>query len=162
VLSDYADPNATNLGAPGAATPATLIFDGTTGSPTGGSLKATAHFTDYVQYIDVDLNLTPAINLSGKTLHAKVRLASGAFAGRVTLHADTTNAAIFAGGTPVTLTQGAWTDLTLNLASVTTAGWNASQVTQIGVLIETGDRPTTGTFGAAVDAVINIDSIIAN
>jgi len=162
VLSDFADTAQTNLGAPGSTPAPTLVFDGTTGDPAAGSLKATAHFSDYLQYIDVDLNLNPAVNLAGKTLHAKVRLASGAFAGRVTLHADTTNASVFAGGTPVTLAAGTWTDLTLNLASVTTAGWNASQVVQIGVLIETGDRPATGTFGAAVDAVFNIDSIIAN
>jgi len=162
VLSDFADPNATNLGAAGSGSTPTLTFDGTLGNPAAGSLKAAAHFTDYLQYIDVNLNLTPAVNLMGKTLHAKVRLASGAFAGQVTLHADTTNAAVYGAGTPVALTQGAWTDLTLNLASVTTTGWNASQVVQIGLLIETGDRPATGTFGAAVDAVINIDSIIAN
>src|SRR5213075_1693202 len=123
-------------------------------NPAAGSLKATAHFTDYQQYIDVDLNFSSAVNLAGKTLHAKVRLASGAFAGQVTLHADTTSASVYGAGTPTALTQGAWTDLTLNLATVTQTGWNASQVMQIGVLIETGDRPTTGTFGAAVDAAI--------
>ena len=81
-LSDYADPTNTNLAAAGSGSTPTLVFDGTLGNPTAGSLKATAHFTDYTQYIDVVVNLNPAVNLAGKTLHAKVRLASGAFAGQ--------------------------------------------------------------------------------
>jgi len=57
----------------------TLTVDSAVGSPSPGSLKMTATFTDYNQYVDAIINLSPVINLTGKTLHASLQLTSGTF-----------------------------------------------------------------------------------
>ena len=104
-LSTYADPNGHNLagaytmdgGIDAAPVPVdagagfvapTLTFDSAVGSPSPGSLKMTATFTDYNQYVDAIVNLTPTttLDLTGKTLHASLQVTSGTFSGGAQLH----------------------------------------------------------------------------
>ena len=66
----------------------TLTFDSAMGNP-AGSLKMTATFTDYNQYVDAIINLSPTINLTGKRCTRRCRLTSGTFSGGAQLHVGT-------------------------------------------------------------------------
>jgi hypothetical protein len=153
----------TNLAAPGSGSTPTLVWDAAEGSPAPGSLKASATFTGYRQLIDAVLNLSPAANLMGKTLHAKVRLTSGTFenGAGVTLHAGTGTAYTYGAGTYTTLTYNTWTDLTLDLSAValTVTGYDPTMVVQIGVQFYSGDPTDAGPFVGPNAVVFHIDSI---
>ena len=159
--NNYLPTNQTNLAAPGAASPPTLMWDAVEGSPTKGSLKASATFTDYKQLIDVILNPSPALNLMGKTLHAKVRLTSGTFGSGsgALLHASTGMSYLYGAGAYTTLTYSTWTDLTLDLSTVTTALYDPTMVVQIGIQFYSGDPTDAGAFAGPNQVVFHIDSI---
>jgi hypothetical protein len=159
----YVATDTMNLAAPDASTMPTLTFDSAEGSPSPGSLKSSVTFSAYKQFVDVVIGPSPALNLMGKTLHAKVKLTSGTFAdgAGVTLHAGTTTSYVYGAGAYTTLMPGIWTDLTLDLASVTTAMWDPTMVVQIGLQFYSGDPPEAGSFVGPNDVVFNIDSITA-
>ena len=160
ILNTYvAAAGTTNLAAPDSGSAPAVSFDATGGNPIPGSLRLTATFTGYKQLVDVVLFPNPAINLTGKTLHAKVRLVSGTFTGGAILHVGTTPTFAYGAGAYTTLGDGTWKDLTFDLSTGTSTGWNASMVTQIGIQFYSGDPPATGVFGAPVDAVFQIDSV---
>lgn len=150
-------------GAGGAgASVATLEFDGTDGNPANGSLKASMTFTDYEQQVDAIVGPFPAYNLMGRTLHAKIKLTSGSFpsGSGVVLHAGTTAMYLYGGGAYTALpTVGTWTDLTLDLSTVTTAMWDPTQVVQIGIQISSGSRPEAGAYPGPNPVVFNIDTV---
>jgi hypothetical protein len=154
-------PPVVNLALPDAGTAPTLVFDDTVGSPLPGSLRASVTFTDYQQIVDVVLGPFPPLNMMGKTLRAKVRLTSGTFGtgAGVILHASTTSMYVYGGGTYTPLTLGTWTDLTLNLSTVTAAMWDPTNVVQIGLQFSTGAPPEAGTFVGPNDVVFHIDTI---
>ena len=183
-LSTYADPNGHNLAGiyplpdggtdagpadAGAAPVApTLTFDSTVGSPSAGSLKMTATFTDYNQYVDAIINLTPTINLTGKTLHASLQLTSGAFSGGAQLHVGTgatyngygqANITLAATGTfatvPYVLMPAGATNTSAN------ANFDPTMVIQLGVQVYSGAPVAdAGTYAnAGVPVVFNIDNI---
>jgi hypothetical protein len=161
-LNRYVSTTQTNLAAPGSGASPTVTFDATEGDPTPGSLKVSATFSNFKQFIDVTANPTPPLNLTGKILHAKVRLTSGTFAvgAGATLHASSGTIAFVYGAGPYTpLTFGVWTDLTLDVSTVTTAGFDPTQVVQLGVQFYTGDPPEAGAFAGPNDVVFHIDSI---
>jgi len=83
------DPNLTNLGAAAPDRGTLPTFADADGDPSPGALLLTASFTDGGQYAIAAVGFAPpGLDLSGKTLHARVRLVSGAFAsGRVALYA---------------------------------------------------------------------------
>ena len=63
-----------------------LTFDSTVGDP-AGSAKLVIPFNAYNQQLDTQINLSPTVDLTGKTIHAKVMLDSGTLtAGYIQLH----------------------------------------------------------------------------
>lgn len=151
----------TNLAAPGSGSMPTLTWDAAEGSPNPGSLKASVTFTAFRQLVDVVLNVSPPVSLMGKVLHAKVRLTSGTFenGAGATLHAGTGAAYTFGAGAYTPLTFSTWTDLTLDPATVTAAGFDPTMVVQIGVQLYSGDPTEAGTFVGPNSVVFHIDSI---
>ncbi len=151
-----------NLAAPEASAPATVVWDGAAGSPSPGSLKFTATFTDYKQFADVVIGpAAPGLNLTGKTVRAKVMLSTGMFVPGMgaTLHVGTGASYTYAGGAYTSLLPNAWTDLTLDLTAVTTAGFDPSMVVQIGIQFYSGEQGEAGAFPGPVSVVIQIDTI---
>src|SRR5262245_48699979 len=162
-LNNYADNMRINLGDPArAASPApALVHDSGVGSPDAGSLKVTAHFTDWKQYVDAVINVSPRKMLTGRVLRARVRLASGSFGGGAQIHAGTGDSYRFAAGTWTTLTVGNWVELALDLdaARAADAMFDPSMVVQIGVKFDTGGDNITTAFGSPIDAVFQIDTV---
>jgi hypothetical protein len=148
-----------NLAAPDAASPPVLTWDGTVGNPANGSLKLMVSYTDYRQYVDLIVGPFPPLDLTGKTIHAKVMLTGTFTGGSASLHASSTSAYLYGGGPRTPLVAGAWTDLTFNVGAVTTAGWMASQIYQVGIQFYSGDAPEAGTFPGPQDVIFQIDSI---
>jgi len=160
-LNRYVSTTQSNLAAPGSGTTPTVTFDSTDGNPSPGSLKVSATFSGFKQFIDVTANPSPSLNLAGKVLHAKVRLTSGTFeAGAgATLHASTGTGFVYGAGPYTPLSFGVWTDLVLDLSTVTTPGFDATQVVQLGVQFYSGDPPEAGAFAGPNSVVFHIDSI---
>jgi hypothetical protein len=165
-LNNFDDPNATNLGAavpPGGTAP-TLAVSSTDGDPNPGSLQLTVGFTALDQYVDAVVNLgQPGLDLSGKTLHAMVRLVSGAIpVGGLQFHASsgaafTYGSQTFVGGS--TLTAGSWIPLTLELGAITGSGFDPTQIVQIGVQFYSGFSGNGTTFTSAGPVVFEIDTV---
>jgi hypothetical protein len=63
----------------------------------------------------------------------------------------------FVGG--ASLSPGAWVPLTLDLGAVTTTGFDATQIVQIGVQFYSGFSSSGGTFTATGPAVFEIDTV---
>jgi hypothetical protein len=175
VLNNYADPARINLAGnymgdggidAGTAAP-TLTWDSAVGNPSAGSLKITATWTNYDQYVDVVINQgqpTPGLlNLAGKTLHAMVMLDSATLPPSfgVQLHASTgPNYSSYGNGAFTTLTMGTWVPLTLDLSTVTSTGWDPTMVVQIGVQLSSGGVPAdAGTFGSPLTVTFHVDTI---
>jgi hypothetical protein len=138
----------------------TLTFDSAAGNPSPGSLKVTATFTDYNQYIDPIVNFS-SMDLTGKTLHAKVMLMSGTWPGYAVIHASSTNTYIYDAKGYGGLTAGTWTDLTFDLSTATSTGFTAAQIVQIGIQVGTGAPPDAGVkLPAPIPVVLNIDTVI--
>ena len=98
-----------------------LTWDGATGSPSPGSLKVAVTFSDFKQYVDAALNLS-SVDLTGKVLHAWVKLDSGVFAGGVQLHAGAGPSYIFASSDyTMFLALDTWTELTLDCGAAQAA-----------------------------------------
>jgi hypothetical protein len=149
-----------------AAVPPTLEFDSAVSDPAGGgSLKVTATFTAYGQYVDPIFTLPgTGLDLSGKTLHARLRFTSGTFAGGAQLHVTTGSSyAGYGKADFVALTLGTWSTATMVLSttlSSTTEALDPAMVRQVGVQIFSGDAMPAGTPLAAPQmAVFNIDTI---
>src|SRR4029079_16798112 len=85
-LNTYDNQTRKNLAGPNSPTTPTLMWDGAVGSPSPGSLAVAVTFSDFKQYVDVALTLS-SVDLSGKKLHAWVKLDAGLFIGGVQLHA---------------------------------------------------------------------------
>jgi len=163
VLNNYADTGRLNLADPArAANPApALTIDSSVGNPDPGSLKVTAHFTDWKQYADAIINVSPQKVLTGRVLRARVRLTSGSFTGGAQIHAGTGSSYKFAAGTWTTMTVGSWTELALDLdaAHAADSTFDPSMVVQIGVKFDTGGDGVSAAFGSPLDAVFQIDTV---
>jgi hypothetical protein len=150
----------------GGAVP-TVTFDSTEGSPNAGSIDVTLPFSDYGQSYVIQTNVKPTANLSGKTIHAKVRL-DGADGGTVTIPASyiqlfaQSTGYNYGGSAGTGLTAGTWTDLTLNVSTpggTVKTGYDPTQIIQFGIQIGTGSKPDGGTFGAEIMPKLHVDSI---
>jgi hypothetical protein len=144
----------------GTRTPPTVAFNADDGSPSPGCLKVTATYTDYNQYVDALINPSMPVDLTGATLHVKVRLvsvSSTAWTGGVQIHAST-GAFVYGNPTGMALTTpGTWVDVPFDLSIVGAAGWDPSMVVQFGVQFYSGSAPTApATF--PIDAVFEIDT----
>jgi hypothetical protein len=162
-LNNYDNASRKNLGGPNSPTTPVLAWDAAAGSPTPGSLGLTVTFSDFKQYIDPAVNLS-SVDLTGKVLHAWVKLDSGFFTGGVQLHAGAGPSYVFASGAYTTFAAlDTWIELTLDLTKAQTmvSGFVANDIRQIGVQFDTGDPYEGGAFTTPVDSVFHIDSITA-
>jgi hypothetical protein len=132
-----------NIGAPDGGTGVALTFDNGVGDPSPGSLQMTGTFTNYNQTLDAILNLPAMLDLTGKTLHARIKLDSGTVAFAV-LHASTTSSFKYKNGDFKTPTS-SFSDLPLVVPAADLGdggtGWNPAQFVQVGVQIGTGNPP---------------------
>jgi hypothetical protein len=146
----------------------TLTWMSSPGNPSPGALRLNASFSAPSQYVGVGL-ITPTtgfLDLSNKTLSAKVRLISGFSTsgplGAAQLYVATGDAYVCGMGSPVTLSPGDdWVTLTLPPSSpyftcpTSGAPYDPSKVGELGIQFFTD---STGTF---VPAIIDIDTITA-
>jgi hypothetical protein len=176
-LNDYMDPASPpkNLGwySKGDAAIASLpVFewasDDSESGTSSGSMKVTVTFTDYGQYVDPAINISPTVDLSNSTLALKVRLLSGNFSnGGVQFHFSTTQSYTYGAGQwmdATTFTNNSWkiTSIDTATASPATAGaaWDPSMVIQIGVQITSGTMTATSTLPTG-PLVFEIDTVQA-
>lgn len=157
------DPTYTNLASTSTLAPA----PGTGYGGAMGSAQLNVPFSGYSQFVDIQVNITPAQNYAGKTLRARVMIESG----------FTPDAAAPGGGyifvktgTAWTFAQGAWTNLpptavgtwvefvmVLDSPSYQVAGYDPTQVVAIGIQIATGGG--TGATSQPSAAVVYVDEI---
>jgi hypothetical protein len=146
-LNDFNGPPFTNLAVapPPGSMPATLAFVPFEGDRMPGSLQVVAPFSALDQYADAIVNLPfPGIDLTGKTLHARVRLVSGSLPeGGVNFHVSSGPTFAF-GGNFISADQfppGVWVPITIDLpaTAATTPGFDPTQIVQIGVQFFSGD-----------------------
>ena len=162
-LNNYDNQTRKNLAGPNSPTTPTLMWDGAVGSPTPGSLALAVTFSDFTQYVDAALNLS-SVDLTGKVLHAWVKLDAGLFAGGVQLHAGAGPNYVYAASEYTTFAAlDTWIELTLNLSAAQTANsaFTPNDIRQLGVQFDTGDPYEGGTFGGPAETLLHIDSITA-
>jgi hypothetical protein len=146
----------------GGAAP-TLTLDPADGSPDPGALQVTVDFTDFDQYVDANINFgQPGLNLAGKVLHARMKLENGSSfpQGAFQFHASTgssyTWGSVFFNSTALT---GDWATFDLDLSTITSPGFDPSQVVQIGVQFLSGFSSPGAMFTNPGTAVIDIDTV---
>ena len=147
---------------PDGGTLPSVVWDGTAGDPSNGSLQVTADFTDYNQFVQSTIDLSPPINAAGKTIHVFVRLDSGAFLGGAQILAQSAGGHAAPASTLTTLTAGTtWKELTLDLtaAHAAFAAFDPSQLTEISVQFTSGSKPTGAGAFAPVNATFHMDSV---
>jgi hypothetical protein len=142
-----------------------LTWNGSIGNPGPGSLELVAAFSGTSQTLEVGRSLATALDLSGATLTAKVKLESGLSSdttnlGSAKLYVKTGTQYIYACGASVNLTPGAdWVSLSFPTgtpsytATVDGGAYDPTQVKELGVEINTGSAGTYTT------ATLHIDSI---
>jgi hypothetical protein len=140
---------------------ATLAWDSAVGNPHPGSLKVNATFTDYGQFVNTSLNVTPSINAAGKSVHAFVMVdaidGGPNFTGFAQVEVNAvgnSNASTPGAG----LTPGVWKEIILTIPAAS-ASFDPTQIIQFSVLFGSGTRPEGGSFGGPVHATFHIDSI---
>jgi endoglucanase len=167
-LDDFADPLLTNLGAPGpgsAPAAAALAFVASDGDPRPGTLRLTATFTGFDQYGQILFVFgEPGVDLSGKTLRARVRLIGGPlFGGGVQLAAFSGPTFVAADGPlldAAALPEGGWVSVELALDQARTATFDPSRVAGLAVRLRSGSAAAGGVFAPDGQATeIEIDSV---
>jgi hypothetical protein len=141
--------------------------DDSEGSSSSGSMKIGVTFTDYGQYVDPVINITPKLDLTNSTLAMKVRLLSGSFTnGGVQFHFSTGNYVYSAGQwqDATTFTNNSWktTSIDTSTAVAANAGdtLDTTMVVQVGVQITSGSMTTTSTLPTG-KLVFEIDTVQA-
>jgi hypothetical protein len=143
-FNQFNGPPFTNIAVQPGGAPPVLAFNGSDGDPNSGSLSVSAPFTGTDQYVDAITSFPPpGHDMSGRTLHARVRLASGDFPfGGVQLQALSGPGFVFAGTfvNPDQFPLGVWVPVTLDLtaAAASTPGFDPTQIVQIGVQFFSG------------------------
>jgi hypothetical protein len=155
---------AADAGVPDGGTYPTLVqADGVgQGTPASGALKLTADFTDFQQYVEVKVGLSPPKDLSGTTLHAAVEVAS-TFLGGAFIYAKAGGTYVYASSTGTGLTNGVFTPLSFNLDTAQGAGgaaFDPTMVQELGVHIYSDGQFDGGTFTPA-EYTFYIDNVIA-
>jgi hypothetical protein len=166
-FNDFDDPTFTNLAVrvpPGATAP-TLRFDATDGDPTSGpgALRETVGWSDLDQYVDARASFgQPGLPLTGKTIHAMVKLVSGSLGG-LQLYALSGASFAFKGAffTPDQLPVGQWVPVTLDLGAAPDAGgFDPGQIVQVDVQIFSGFSGGGATFTPSGPTVLEIDTVV--
>jgi hypothetical protein len=150
------------------ATPPELSHDAENGAPNPGSLKVTIPFSDWGQLVDTIVKFPwpfGEVDLTGKTLHANVRLHSGSLSrGGLYIHAHCLPDWVWADGALVVgsdLVKGVWVPVSFNTSQPrgTTGDFDPSRVVQIGIEIVDGPRSSSEVFNYTEPTVIEIDSV---
>ena len=138
----------TNLGDPNSGTtpPPTLGYDGTDGSPTPGSLQIVTPFSGANQYVGAYhfFGCAAHQDWTGKVLHARIKLAAGAFTGDALVYVATSTTCTtydYGNGAYTFLARGScWQELTLDLGAPAgkTSGYDPTSVVDFGVQFLTG------------------------
>jgi hypothetical protein len=161
---------------PDGGTAPTLGFSNEDGNPCKGSLKAVIPFTGYNQQVNIqkDFGTSSLQDWTGKTLHVRVKVASGfmtdsSVSPALQVHVTSYNPATD-GGTDMYLYSGqyqniqsgnGWNDYTFSVsgATYTAAGFDISKIENLGVILQTPNPPTTdGPVPAPTAAVVYVDS----
>lgn len=143
-------------------------FNAADGSPNPGSLQLDIPYTAASQYVSTGVNIAPpGVNLTGKTLKAMVKIASGygsaadlmTAPGNAKLYIKTGATYVYASGPVANITSiGTWTAVDFNTAapaySADMAAYDPTQVLEIGIQFDTNSGSTT-----AAPAVVLVDSI---
>jgi hypothetical protein len=166
VFSDFLGGSTTNIAVatpPGVPPPA-LSINPNDGSPDPGSLQVNVHFTALDQYVDPNMNVSffqSRIDLTGKQLHARVRLVSGSFGGGVQFHASSGDSFVFTGAFfgPDQFPASVWVPITLDLTSGTSPGFDPSQIVQMGMQFFSGFSGGSATFTDSGPTVFEIDTV---
>jgi hypothetical protein len=145
-----------------------LTHDSAAGDPNPGSLQVEVPFSDANQKVQVQVALTPAIDLTGRVLTARVRVDSGLntvgdYPGGAKVYIKTGTAFLYADGGWFNIDgmAPAWTTVTFDVANpawVDTAGTLEPDNTAI-IGIELDTNGTAAAAGTYVPATIHIDSI---
>jgi hypothetical protein len=174
VLNKREGTSATNLGlgVPDGASPPSVSFSETDGEPSPGSLRLTVTFTAPWQLAAAGVAFGQARDLSGKTLHALVRLVSGTPAGVwAGLYACGTGRCVDEAVDAGNLAEGAWAPLALDLGAAdinfvgTLPGPPISpSIVELGIEVYTttsadGGTPDGGAFSGAGELVFEIDTV---
>ena len=173
----YPATNERNLGAPqptdggvdaqvfdgGVVTPPLLSADTVVGDPAAGSLKVSVVFTSCDQYVDPVVAIAPSLNLTGKTIHARIQQTSGAFSGGAQLHASSGTAYVYVAA-PITLptTPGTFAAASLDLTTAMAtppAVFDPTAIVQVGIKIFSGYSCIAPYPNAGVPVVFNIDTV---
>jgi hypothetical protein len=157
VYHEDATSGQTNLGDPASNATPSLTFDSSVGSPDPGSLKVVAPYTGANQYVDIQKSMTMSpMDWRGKTMHVRIKIASGNYPGGAQVYAITVPMQYKFGGTFTNVAKNNnWQEFTVNLDSPMTpiTGYDPSQVIIVGVQLNTGNA------GSGADTVtFNIDS----
>src|SRR5579871_5422644 len=132
------------------------------GTPASGALQLTAKFTDFQQYVEVKVGLSPPKDLSGTTLHAAVEVAS-TFLGGAFIYAKAGGTYVYASSTGTGLTNGVFTPLSFNLDTAQGAGgaaFDPTMVQELGIHIYSDGAFDGGTFTPA-EYTFYIDNVVA-
>ena len=132
------------------------------GSPASGALVVTADFTDFNQYVELRLGVSPAKDLSGASLHAAVDVTKS-FLGGAFVYAKSGQTYVYASSTGTGLTDGTFTELTMNMDTAVGANggvFDPTMIQEIGVHIYS-DSPFDGGTFAAGTYTFYIDNVIA-
>src|SRR5450432_1083448 len=148
-FSNYPDPAELNLSLPPTMAQTTLSWDPNEGSPNPGSLKISAPFSDFNQWVEVQLvplmpPTHPFLNWTGKKLHVRLKVGAGlgqdpyALSGAQAL-VDTTTSYVQAHEFKQIQPNNQWQEFTLDLSSyANTPGFDASMVITYGIHITSG------------------------
>jgi hypothetical protein len=182
VLSTHEGSGFTNLGAgvPDGGPPPTVTFAESDGDPSAGSIRLTVSFTGPWQYAAAGVVFGQARDLSGKTLHARVRRVSGPAAVRAGFVAcgfpdpawgvagTLCNADVALLSDPAELAEGAWAPLASELVPpyIGLPGpiFTPTNVVELGIKVYTlpetdGGAADGGTSASTGELVFEVDTV---
>ena len=157
---------AADAGVPDGGTyPAAVQMDGVgQGTPATGALKVTADFTDFQQYVEVKVALSPPKDLSGTKLHASIQVTSSFYGGAfIYAKSGSTYVSSNANGTGLT-SVGTYTPLVLDLNTATSSGttpFDPTTIEEIDIHIYSNGATDGGTFPMPGEYTFYIDNVYA-
>jgi hypothetical protein len=133
-----------------------LTWAGSEGSPAQGALGVFVPFTDYFQAVFVVRWAMPTLDWTGRTLRARVRVASGfnpdpAFPSAAQIYVQTTASYFFDGAYFNLAPIDGWQEIAFALDSADEPGFDARQVVSYGIQLTSGDGGRSSP-GAAPDS----------
>ncbi len=164
-LSTYADPAETNLASdPKTMALTTFSWDPTEGSPTPGSIKISAPFTDFNQWVELQAvpQMSPFLSWAGKKLHVRLKVGAGlgqdpyAKSGAQAL-VDTTTAYTQLNHFQEIQPNNQWQEFTLDLPAMASGGVDPTMVITYGLHITSGSGGSA-TAMKPLPATLYVDS----